>query len=107
MSTAERVGLAEEVRGEFGLGATLAVLELPRSTWYYHQRSERQSYEEVIYTDFTELVYAGGRAKAYLVPFLDPMIDLHVLSHHRLPQNILRTSDCWLMSRIASNLTSG
>ena len=159
MSTAERVGLAEEVRGEFGLGATLAALELPRSTWYYHQRPERQSYEEkyahlraaletiarehssygyrrtqtelrdqfgclvnlkvvrrlhrcwglplvrstrppkpsgirhviqvvgdranllvapetiealeVVYTDFTELVYAGGRAKAYLVPFLD------------------------------------
>ena len=27
--------------------------------------------QEVIYTDFTELIYAGGRAKAYLVPFLD------------------------------------
>lgn len=26
---------------------------------------------EVAYTDFTELVYAGGRRKAYLIPILD------------------------------------
>jgi transposase InsO family protein len=26
---------------------------------------------EVAYTDFTELIYAGGRRKAYLIPILD------------------------------------
>lgn len=159
MSTAEKVQLARDVRGEIGLGAALAALELPRSTWYYHQSPERKSYEEkyahlrapletiarqhssygyrrtqtelsaqyafhvnlkvvrrlhrcwglpllrsthppkpsgirqvievaggranlvasleaiepleVVYTDFTELVYAGGRAKAHLIAFVD------------------------------------
>ncbi len=49
MSTVEKVELAQEARGEFGLRAALAELELPRSTWYswyYHQRPERRSYEE-------------------------------------------------------------
>jgi len=156
----EKVELAQEARGEFGLRAALAALELPCSTWYYHQRPERRSYEEkyahlqdpleqiarkhpgygyrraspelreqlghpvnhkvlrrlnrcwdlpllratripkrsgiqqaihaagkranlvaglveeiepleVLYTDFTELLYASGRAKAQLIPILD------------------------------------
>jgi hypothetical protein len=46
MSTVEKVELTREARGEFGLRAALAALELPRSTWYYHQRPERRSYEE-------------------------------------------------------------
>lgn len=155
MSTVEKIRLGQATRGEFGLGATLAALELPRSTWYYPRQSYEEKYAhlrqplemiaqqhssygyrrtqtelreqygydvnlkvvrrlhrcwelpllrstrppkpsgirtviqvvgeranllvaletieplEVLYTDFTELVYAGGRAKAHLIPFLD------------------------------------
>lgn len=39
MSTAEKVGLVREAIPEFGLQAALAAVELPRSTWYYQQRS--------------------------------------------------------------------
>lgn len=158
MSTEEKVSLAERVRDGCGLSSVLAVLELPRSTWYYHQKHvkryvnryshlrepleaiarehpaygyrrttkelrERYGYPinhkvvqrlhqewglplirsikppkpsgirqvimaagdrvnlvarkegikpfEVAYTDFTELIYADGKRKAYLIPMID------------------------------------
>jgi putative transposase len=46
MSTAEKVARARDVAGDVDLGAILSALELPRSTWYYHQRPERRSYTE-------------------------------------------------------------
>ncbi len=158
MTTEEKVERVGEVQGRFPLGAALEVIDLPRSTWYYHQRV-RRSYEHkyehlreplqeiarghpeygyrratvelaagghrvnrkvvqrlhrlwdlpllrgtkrpkpsgirqairtagrridrrpgekgrigpfgVLYTDFTQLVYAGGRRKAQLIPILD------------------------------------
>jgi len=38
MSSEEKVALAETTKDNFGLPAVLAALELPRSTWYYHQK---------------------------------------------------------------------
>jgi len=38
MSTEEKVALAETTKDDFGLPAVLAALELPHSTWYYHQK---------------------------------------------------------------------
>ena len=38
MSTEEKVALAETTKDYFSLPAVLAALELPRSTWYYHQK---------------------------------------------------------------------
>jgi transposase InsO family protein len=158
MSTEEKVSLVREVQDKHGLSSALAALQLPRSTWYYHQNHRaaytekyaylrkpleaiardhheygyrrttpelREVYEyivnhkvvqrlhqewdlplirgtrapkisgvrkaieaagdrinlvarretieafDVAYTDFTELVYANGRRKAYLIPILD------------------------------------
>lgn len=158
MDTEQKVTLARQAHGEYPLSSVLAVLELPRSTWYYHcnqrtgytkkyahlqepleaiarehpeygyrrttvelreghgyhvnhkvvQRLHREwdlplirgtrppkpsgirkvitaagdrinlvapqeSIEpfEVVYTDFTELVYANGQRKAYLIPIID------------------------------------
>jgi putative transposase len=158
MNTEEKVSLAYQAQDEHGLSSVLAALQLPRSTWYYHQ-NQRVTYTEkyahlrepletiaqnhheygyrrttpelrevygykvnhkvvqrlhqewdlplirgtrmpkpsgirkaitaagdrinlvagretiqtfeVVYTDFTELVYANGRRKAYLIPILD------------------------------------
>lgn len=157
MSNREKVALAQEAKGIYGLPPVLAALELPRSSWYYNV--ERQSYTqkyahlrepleqiarshpaygyrrtttelqeghglpvnhkvvqrlhqewglplmrsvrppkpsgirevikaaggrinlvagkeniepfEVLYTDFTEIIYDNGRKKAYLMPILD------------------------------------
>lgn len=44
MSVAEKVTLVEGAWEEFGLAATLRVLGLPRSTWYY--QAQRQPYGE-------------------------------------------------------------
>jgi len=159
MSVREKVGLARSTIGQYPLAVVLSVLELARSTWYYHSGRAVRSYEEkyadlrrplegiardhpgygyrrtvpelgerigrvvnhkvvrklhqcwdlplrrstrrpkpsgvrqaiqaagtrvnlvaslegiglfdVLYTDFTELVYAGGRAKAHLMVLLD------------------------------------
>ncbi len=159
MSVREKVGLARSAVEEYPLRVVLLVLELARSTWYYHRARAVRSYEEkyaelrrplegiardhpgygyrrtvpelserlgrvvnhkvvrklhqcwdlplrrgthrpkpsgvrqvieaagdrvnlvarlediglfdVLYTDFTELVYAGGRAKAHLMVLLD------------------------------------
>ena len=160
MSNEEKVALTEATKDDYGLPAVLAALELPRSTWYYHQKyvkaytekyahlqepleaiarenpaygyrrtteelkeahrrkinhkvvqrlhqewglplirsikppkpsgirqvitaagdrinlvakAEKDEIEsfEVAYTDFTELVYADGERKAYLIPIID------------------------------------
>jgi putative transposase len=44
MSNAEKVALVESVQEQFGLAPALAVLELSKSTWYYHRR-HKVSYE--------------------------------------------------------------
>jgi putative transposase len=45
MSTTAKVELARSVRAEFGLAPTLAVLGLPRATWYYRS-AHPEPYEE-------------------------------------------------------------
>ena len=44
MTTARKAELVREAQAEFGLGAALSALDLPRSTWYY--QSQRQAYED-------------------------------------------------------------
>lgn len=45
MSSDQKVALARVAQGSHGLAPVLACLQLPRSTWYYHQR-QRVSYGE-------------------------------------------------------------
>jgi hypothetical protein len=45
MSNDQKVALARQAKGDYGLSAVLAALELPRSTWYYH-RDRRKAYVE-------------------------------------------------------------
>lgn len=51
--------MARQAEGEYGLPAVLAALELPRSTWYYHQRQKR-SYTEK-HRHLREPLYAIAR----------------------------------------------
>jgi putative transposase len=44
MSTKQRVELVAEVQEAYGLAPALKAVELPKSTWYYHQK-EKVSYE--------------------------------------------------------------
>ena len=43
--TEEKVELVEQCKGEYGLHACLAAIELPKSTWYY-QKKQKVDYEE-------------------------------------------------------------
>jgi hypothetical protein len=44
MTTEEKVDLEAEVQEEYGLVPALQAVELPRSTWYFHQ-TEKVSYQ--------------------------------------------------------------
>ncbi len=46
MNAEKKVELILSVKDEYGLAPTLRVLDLPRSTWYYHssQSATRQSH---------------------------------------------------------------
>lgn len=61
MSTSEKVALAQTAVAEHGLAATLAVLGLAKSTWYYHQ-NHMLSYAE---------------KHAHLLPLLDEIAENH------------------------------
>ena len=40
MTTSQKVKLVGSIAGEYSLAAALAAVELPKSTWYYHQRQK-------------------------------------------------------------------
>jgi hypothetical protein len=40
MTTSQKVKLTGSVVGEYSLSSALAAVELPKSTWYYHQRQK-------------------------------------------------------------------
>jgi len=41
MTTAQKIALAGAVVGEYALDVVLSAVDLPRSTWYYHQAEDR------------------------------------------------------------------
>ena len=45
MSAEKKVELILSVKDEYGLAPTLRALDLPRSTWYYHEK-QKMSYEQ-------------------------------------------------------------
>jgi len=45
MSTIQKVDLVAAVVGEYPLASALAAVELPKSTWYYHQHHKVRSGE--------------------------------------------------------------
>lgn len=45
MTTEQKVALVEEVWEIYGLKPTLEAVDLPKSTWYYHQK-HKVTYEE-------------------------------------------------------------
>ncbi len=45
MSNEQKVALARRAEGDHGLAPVLAALELPRPSWYYHQK-HRRAYSE-------------------------------------------------------------
>ncbi len=59
MSNEEKVALAETTKSDYGLPAVLAVLKLPRSTWYYHQKHVKAYTEK--YAHLQELLEAIAR----------------------------------------------
>ena len=45
MTPQQKVALVESVKDRYGLNLALVVVDLPKSTWYYHQK-HKVDYEE-------------------------------------------------------------
>jgi len=106
MSTAEKVALAQEAREEFGLRAVLTVLELARSTWYYHQRPERESYEERYAHLRQPLEAIARRHPSYGYRRVKP--ELRERFGHEVNHKVLRRLNrCWVLSLLRARRPPG
>jgi len=61
MTSEQKIALVETVKDTYGLNLALAVVDLPKSTWYYHQK-HKVAYEEKY---------------AYLLPILEDIARDH------------------------------
>lgn len=101
MTTAEKVALVAEVWETHGLAPALAAVELPRSTWYYHQRHS-VSYAEK-YGHVRPLLEKIAREHpAYGLPRI--MVELRdtygLVINHKVVQRLLRLWDLALLRSI-------
>ena len=75
MSTEEKVSLVREVQDDHGLSSALAALQLPRSTWYYHQN------HRVLYTE--KYAYLRGLWRPSLETITNMVIGVQHLNSGR------------------------
>lgn len=114
MSTEQKVALVTTVREQYGLNRTLVVLDLPKSTWYYHQRHKvayeakyahlRTPLEEIART---HTAYGYRRTREALLAEYDINISKEVIQRlHRLWElRLLRSTRVPKPSRIRYIIT--
>jgi len=51
MTSEQKVTLVETAKDTYGLNLALATIDLPKSTWYYHQKHEVAYEEKYAYSD--------------------------------------------------------
>jgi len=98
MSTEEKVALVEGVWESYGLASALAAVELPKSTWYYHQ-SEKVSYEEKYVHLLPDLEAIAQEHPEYGWPRVTVELREKYGHHvnHKVVQRLLRLWDLRLM----------
>jgi transposase InsO family protein len=92
MSTEKKVELVSSVKDEYGITPALRVLDLPRSTWYYHQK-QKVPYEEKYAHVRPMLEDILRKHPSYGIPRITPVIqellhlwDLSMLRKARRPK---------------------
>jgi len=98
MTSEQKVTLVETAKDTYGLNLALATIDLPKSTWYYHQK-HKVAYEEK-YADLFPILEEIARAHPeYGVPRIMP----ELRDEHHIDVNPLRVlvagtrswSGCW------------
>jgi len=94
MTTGQKVALAESVKDTCGLNLALDTVELPKSTWYYHQK-QKVDYEEK-YAHLRPILEEIARNHPeYGVPRIMPELrdEYKVAVNHKVVERLLGTWD--------------
>jgi putative transposase len=98
MTTEEKVAAVEAVWETYGLAPALAAVELPKSTWYYHQ-NEKVSYDEKYADLLPDLEAIAQEHPEYGWPRVTVELRENYGRHvnHKVVQRLLRLWDLRLM----------
>lgn len=108
MSTAEKVDLVAAAYEEYGLATTLAVVELPKSTWYYH-RKHKIAYQEKYAHLRPLLEEIAIQHPAYGIPRITRELrdEYDQVVNHKVVQRMLQQWDLSLRRNVRSPKPSG
>jgi len=90
MTSEQKVNLVETAKDTHGLNLTLAAIDLPKSTWYYHQK-HKVAYEDK-YADLFPILEEIARAHPeYGVPRIMPELrqEHHIDVNHKVVERLL------------------
>ena len=90
MTSEQKVMLVETAKDTYGLNLALATIDLPKSTWYYHQK-HKVAYEEK-YADLFPILEEIARAHPeYGVPRIMPELrdEHHIDVNHKVVERLL------------------
>lgn len=90
MTSEQKVSLVETAKDTFGLNLALAAIDLPKSTWYYHQKY-KVDYEEKYADLFPILDEIARNHPEYGVPRIMPELRnvYHIDVNHKVVERLL------------------
>ncbi len=94
MTTGRKVALVESVKDTYGLNLALATVELPKPTWYYHQK-HKVDYEEKYAHLRSILEEIARNHPGYGVPRIMPELrdEYKIVVNHKVVERLLSTWD--------------
>jgi len=108
MNTAEKVNLVETVEDQYDLRMALSAVQLPKSTWYYHQ-NQKQSYQEKYEHLHPKLEEIACEHPAYGIPRITKELQdtYQIVINHKVVQRLLRLWRLSLVRNIRAPKPSG
>jgi len=90
MTSEQKVTLVETAKDTYGLNLALAAIDLPKSTWYYHQK-HKVAYEEKHAYLFPVLDKIAREHPEYGVPRIMPELrdEYHIGANHKVVERLL------------------
>jgi putative transposase len=108
MTPEQKVSLVEAVKETYGLNVTLAAVDLPKSTWYYHQ-NDKVDYEEKYTHLRTILETIARKYPEYGLPRI--MVELREVYHcsvnHKVVERLLGLWDLRILRGTHQRKPSG
>jgi putative transposase len=108
MSTEEKAALVTSVQGQYDLTMALSAVQLPKSTWYYHQY-QKQSYQEKYEHLHLKLEEIACEHPEYGIPRITKELrdTYQIVINHKVVQRLLRLWRLSLLRNIRMPKPSG